>query len=789
MGFLMKSALMPVLLAGIIVLLCEPRLALAEYYRLDNWKAEQKLPSKDWRTFSKPLSVAGDELLLFQRDYSRAVVWRQNWRIGSLESTVIAELSLGEKERYTTLLTSKGLWFIGKMIVLVRPDGSRVQVDLGLGEPMSVGLSDGNVMLFDLRHGKTKNRILMARDGSSGIKLNELEAVAADGQDGAYRLPYFGMTATLLDDGRVLMAGGDNVGKKAEIIDPYTGLRSLVPDMPHLRHRGIALRLPDGRVLMAGSDSSGCNGESGHTVDVYEPARNAWASLPALPFPLCADAYGADIPAATFGADGRVVLGGHLEPFAMVLLPTPDALSHYAAIWRVTATMPMQRISGVLQVLSSGDVVVAGGVHSGDGCCFATPGFDRLPPVTEAGTERSLALTMAGVGAAKRESRVFVGGGRRYSSTHTGQVRYSSMAELIQLPAGPVRQIASLPFPDGAVQAEWLDGKRVLVKGRLASSDDGFLFGDNLGYMPKGNGGVAIYHVEADRWETLSTPKAVHASQLVGIRNGIALFMGETAFHLLDVASLSWKELDIPLVPEKDRVARWLQDGRLIVAGGRNICRLDLGEEAVCDPSVRKTWKYYVLTSRSDLLATTAWSVQSSVDPAAISASLAIDQIGRVTQLGWKEWSAVNRRRADNERLFRPVLERSHASSEQWRPLPVPFPFYLKADKDSEPCLMSEARGCRLVNVEDPRRLGTDLLFMVQGKVDAEYVGHGVRRHLVLWWFDEEKQRWQRMLSAENDDIRATPLALPVPLSSAGARMMSMGWHLEHPLLWMEESK
>jgi hypothetical protein len=63
-------------------------------------------------------------------------------------------------------------------------------------------------------------------------------------------------TATLLTDGRVLIAGGDitgfNTQSSAELYDPRIGTFTATGSMTAPRSRHTATLLPDGRVLIAG---------------------------------------------------------------------------------------------------------------------------------------------------------------------------------------------------------------------------------------------------------------------------------------------------------------------------------------------------------------------------------------------------------------------------------------------------------------------------------------------------------------------------------------------------------
>ena len=70
-------------------------------------------------------------------------------------------------------------------------------------------------------------------------------------------------TATLLDDGRVLIAGDPGIGgagQSAELYDPKAGTFSLTGPWVEGDHDQTATRLTDGRVLIAGgcADATAC---------------------------------------------------------------------------------------------------------------------------------------------------------------------------------------------------------------------------------------------------------------------------------------------------------------------------------------------------------------------------------------------------------------------------------------------------------------------------------------------------------------------------------------------------
>jgi N-acetylneuraminic acid mutarotase len=100
-------------------------------------------------------------------------------------------------------------------------------------------------------------------------------------------------TATLLDDGRVLIIGGGSVagipaGGDALLYDPQQDAWTATGPMVMPRVSGESARLPDGRVLVVGGINLQDTLGTGNipmpvsSVEIYDPVTNAWTATDEL---------------------------------------------------------------------------------------------------------------------------------------------------------------------------------------------------------------------------------------------------------------------------------------------------------------------------------------------------------------------------------------------------------------------------------------------------------------------------------------------------------------------------
>jgi large repetitive protein len=270
-----------------------------------------------------------------------------------------------------------------------------------------------------------------------------------------------GHSATLLNSGKVLVAGGDGGGLgTAEIYDPASDRWTATAPMNYRRTDHAAARIAGGKVLVTGGSTSTRLGISpGGSVaatlpaEIYDPATDHWSTVatPAFDRPVR--------PTATVLKDGRVLVVG-----GQYMWNSPDEAKESSEIYDPTsnawtATTPEIR-TGARQfhsatLLASGQVLIAGGMRDLQATGFAvvydptSNSWSQLP---------NMAGNRCGQGAGMLSSGrvVVVGGGcgwpdqtARAEEFDPGTNRWYSVASLAN-PRGSIQLVA---LPNGGVLA------------------------------------------------------------------------------------------------------------------------------------------------------------------------------------------------------------------------------------------------------------------------------------------------------------------------------------------------
>jgi len=163
-------------------------------------------------------------------------------------------------------------------------------------------------------------------------------------------------TQTLLQDGRVLVAGGYGANTPhtgAEVFTPATNAWSATPAMAQARSYHTATLLPGGDVLVAGGETE-INNDSGLThAEIYRPALDRWLGTAPMPLPRSRHT-------ATPLPDGRVmVVGGASSGQVLASMAFYDPAR---ATWAAgTASLNQARYYHTATLLRDGRVLVVGG--------------------------------------------------------------------------------------------------------------------------------------------------------------------------------------------------------------------------------------------------------------------------------------------------------------------------------------------------------------------------------------------------------------------------------------------
>ena len=222
----------------------------------------------------------------------------------------------------------------------------------------------------------TESPVASATSGSSATPIaSPSKSSAPSGQKGgtwaatgALLEARYGIRATLLLDGTVLVAGGalnsePYVLASAELYDPSTGSWTTTGAMIEARSGYSATLLPDGEVLVAGGISTivGSSPFPLATAELYDPRTGTWTAIDSM-------ATARTGHTATLLVDGKVLVAGGLAAFGDNIprstLASAELYDPGTKTWTAAAGMNEARDGHTATLLLDGKVLVVGGGNS-----------------------------------------------------------------------------------------------------------------------------------------------------------------------------------------------------------------------------------------------------------------------------------------------------------------------------------------------------------------------------------------------------------------------------------------
>lgn len=375
-------------------------------------------------------------------------------------------------------------------------------------------------------------------------------------------------TATLLADGKVLVTGGaDGSGAvtASEIYDPASNTWTQPSNMNVARARQAAVRLRDGNVLVAGGwNQTGLLA----SAEIYDVATNAWQPV-------------ANLPSA------RASMGAALLPSGQVLVLGPDSILYDPAtdVWQPSKDPSIRGLEGIVAsdaiVLSNGRVLAAAAFILGQQGVYDPIARRWCRLQTRPGAYSTATLLADGT--------VLEIGGTGRGSLYAAASDYLSLGLvtlLNPLTATPITlesdedagcgaaatriTLGSNAHPGADAAATLLTGGRLLVTG------------GNVGRIPtrlNATTAATTFDPQSEQWASsaqMQTARSAHAA--VALANNRALVIGGQNAHQgvfataerYDGATGTWQAAGAMSTPRYRHTANVMNDGRVLVAGGSN---------------------------------------------------------------------------------------------------------------------------------------------------------------------------------------------------------------------------
>ncbi len=339
------------------------------------------------------------------------------------------------------------------------------------------------------------------------------------------------------------------------------GSWSMAASLATGREEHTATLLPNGRVLIAGGSDG--RGKALASAEVYDPARNRWSPAGSM-------AATRIDHTATLLASGRVlVAGGLIMPFPSPSLASTELYDPARNAWSIAAPMIESRTRHTATLLPDGRVLAVGGlsVTLRDGALFPSqptsaeiydPKADRWSTTAPMGVDR-LGQTATPL----PDGRVLVAGGEDRSLTVLNSTEIYDPTEDRWISAAPMAAARV-----GHVASPMANGD-VLVAGGLGEAPNRLTISLTS---------AEVYDPRRNLWVTVASMREEHVADTATLlRNGAVLVVGATGQsrpELYDPARNRWSRAGSS-IDRYQHTATRLTDGKVLIVGGYGVESLD----------------------------------------------------------------------------------------------------------------------------------------------------------------------------------------------------------------------
>lgn len=172
-----------------------------------------------------------------------------------------------------------------------------------------------------------------------------------------------GHTATLLNDGTVLIAGGSDLSaslQTAELYSPSTGTFQSTGSMVSQRQKHTATLLADGTVLLVGGIITASTTTTLNTAEVYDPKAKTFTATNGV----LASARSEHTATLLNDGSGKVLIVSGRNGTSYI--PTAELYDPKTGLLSTISSAPAARATHTATLLNTGKVLLAGGFRSGN---------------------------------------------------------------------------------------------------------------------------------------------------------------------------------------------------------------------------------------------------------------------------------------------------------------------------------------------------------------------------------------------------------------------------------------